>query len=113
MEIETETVPSPMVLTSYEIDKLRELVHIYHELDLPYEEGSAWNTLKLALQDYDSKCARKMFSWHAELYVNVFCELCTERTIDPAIALENDNVKQAIQDRWSKDDMANLLDEIC
>ena len=59
MEIETETIPRPMVLTSYEIDKLRELVDIYHELDMPYEEGLAWDTLRLALKDFDLKCAGK------------------------------------------------------
>ena len=48
-----------MVLTSYEIDKLRELVDIYHELDMPYEEGLAWDTLRLALKDFDLKCAGK------------------------------------------------------
>jgi len=59
MEIETETVPRPMVLTSYEIDKLRELVDIYYELDMPYEEGLAWDTLRLALKDYDRKCPKQ------------------------------------------------------
>jgi len=59
METETETLPRPLVLTSYEIDKLRELVDIYYELDMPYEEGLAWDTLRLALKDYDLKCAGK------------------------------------------------------
>ena len=59
MKIETETVSRPMVLTDYEIDKLRDLVHIYHEIDMPYEEGLAWDTLRLALKAYDSKCAGK------------------------------------------------------
>jgi len=55
MEIETETLPRPLVLTSYEIDKLRELVDIHHELDMPLEEGLAWDALKLALNDYDRR----------------------------------------------------------
>lgn len=59
MKIETETIPRPMVLTDYEIDKLRDLVNIYYELDMPYEEGLAWDTLRLALKDYDRKCAGK------------------------------------------------------
>lgn len=59
MKIETETIPRPMVLTSYEIDKLRELVNIYYELDMPCEEGLAWDVLKFALKDYDRKCAGK------------------------------------------------------
>ena len=49
----------------------------------------------------------------AETYINVFCALCNERTIDSAFALEDDNVKQAIREHWSMDDMAKLLDEIC
>lgn len=48
-----------------------------------------------------------------ETYINSFVALCLERTIDPALALEDDNVKQAIREHWSMDDMAELLDEIC
>jgi len=53
METETETLPRPLVLTSYEIDKLRELVDIHYELDNPLEEFIAWGTLKNVLEKYD------------------------------------------------------------
>ena len=64
METETETLPRPLVLTSYEIDKLRELVDFHFKMDnlarwnCPLEESSleefiAWGTLKNVLEKYD------------------------------------------------------------
>ena len=49
----------------------------------------------------------------AGIYIGSFVALCLERTIDPAFALEEDSIKQAILEHRSMDDMAKLLDEIC